>query len=233
MKRALFLVASGLCFFGFAYTQYLIFYVAPLQGLYDPDLSNPLFFNQKIFYYHVPCAFVLLIAVMICGVASFRYLRGRNPEQDDIAAACAELAVLFGAVMCVTGSIWAKAAWEKWWVWDLRLTTSLILWMTMVGYVLVRKYGGPGSERLGAGLAALASVAVPFVYFSVKIQRTLHPQTSVVPGLQGEQRTAFWSSVLLFIVFFVLLLRVRIDAIRSHRRVEIVREQGLDAGLFE
>src|SRR5690606_32417585 len=118
----------------------------------------------------------------------------------------------FGAIMLVSGSIWGKAAWDVWWDWDARLTTALLLWMTMVGYVLVRRYGGAGAERLAAGLAVFAMVNIPLVYFSVRIWRTLHPQTSVVPQLAGSMRIAMWSSVLLWTVFFVLLLRVRTQA---------------------
>jgi heme exporter protein C len=133
----------------------------------------------------------------------------------------------------VTGSIWGKAAWDRWWDWDARLTTSLLLWLTMVGYVLVRQYGGAGSERMAAGLAVFATVNIPLVYFSVKIWRTLHPQTSVVPGLEGGMRAAMWSSVALFGVFYVLLLRLRTHAARAERRLAELRERALDAGLIE
>ena len=76
--------------------------------------------------------------------------------------------MLFGAVVLVTGSIWGKAAWDVWWDWDARLTTSLLLWMTMVGYVLVRQYGGPGSERMAAGLAMAAGLLfVPGVTLAI------------------------------------------------------------------
>ena len=178
MKRALYLAAAAACIAGFAGTLYLTFYVAPIDRL--------LFFNQKIFYYHVSCAWVLFAAVFTCGVASLLYLRKRQGKHDDLARAAGELAVLFGAIVLVTGSIWGKAAWDIWWDWEARLTMSLLLWMTMVGYILVRQYGGPGSERMAAGLAFFAAVNVPLVYFSVKIWRTLHPQTSVVPSLEGS-----------------------------------------------
>lgn len=226
MKRALYTLGAALCIVGYAYAPYLIFYRAPLQG-------EPLFFNQKIFYYHVPCAFMLFLSVVVCGVASGLYLRKREGRWDDVARASGELAILFGAIVLVTGSIWAKPAWNVWWTWDARLTMSLLLWMTMVGYVLLRRYGGPGAERLASGLAIFATVNIPLVYFSVRIWRTFHPKTSVVPGLEGEMRTAFWTSVLLFTIFTVLLLRLRIDSARAERRVHELRERALDAGLFE
>lgn len=225
MKRALYLLGALLCIAGFAYAPYLIFYKAELDAL--------LLFNQKIFYYHVPSAFMLFFAVITCGVASILYLKRRAGRWDDVALAAGELSILFGAIVLITGSIWAKTAWEVWWTWDARLTMSLLLWMTMVGYVLLRKYGGPGSERLAGGLAIFATVNIPLVYFSVRIWRTFHPKTSVVPGLSGDMRTAFWTSVLLFLVFTILLLRARIDVARAARRVHEARERALDAGLLE
>ncbi len=225
MKRALYLAAAAACIAGFAGTLYLAFYVAPIDRL--------LFFNQKIFYYHVSCGWVLFAAVFTCGVASLLYLRKRQGKHDDLARAAGELAVLFGAIMLVTGSIWGKAAWDVWWDWEARLTMSLLLWMTMVGYILVRQYGGPGSERMAAGLAFFAAVNVPLVYFSVKIWRTLHPQTSVVPSLQGAMRAAMWSSVALFMVFYVLVLIVRTQMVRGERRLTELREQALDAGIIQ
>ena len=224
-KGGLFIGAAVACALGFAGTLYLAFYKAELDG--------ELFFNQKIFYYHVANAFMLFAATITCGVSSLLFLRKREPRHDDVALAAGELAVLFGAVVLVTGSIWGKAAWDKWWDWDARLTTSLLLWLTMVGYVLVRKYAGAGSERMAAGLAVFATVNIPLVYFSVRIWRTLHPKTSVVPGLQGGMRAAMWSSVALFAVFYVLLLRLRTEGARAERRLAELRERALDAGLIE
>ncbi len=225
MKRPLFIGLAAAAIAGFAYTQYLIFYGTPIDRL--------LFFNQKIFYYHVPCWFMLFLSVFACGYASFRYLKTREGRHDDFAIAAGELSIMFGAAGMITGSIWGKAAWNVWWQWDARLTMALLLWLTMIGYVLVRKYGGPGSERLGAGLAIFGCASSPFVYFSVKIWRTLHPKTSVVPELDGSMKLAFWLSVVLFAILWWLLFQMRVDAARSSRRVAEAREMGLDAGLFE
>jgi heme exporter protein C len=221
----MFIFPAVLCAVGFCYTLYLAFYATPIDRL--------LLFNQKIFYYHVANAFMLFAAVITCGVSSLLYLRRRSGRFDDVAQAAGELSVLFGAIMLVTGSIWGKAAWDVWWDWDARLTTALLLWMTMVGYVLVRQYGGAGSERMAAGLAVFATVNIPLVYFSVKIWRTLHPQTSVVPELDGVMRSAMWTSVLLFFIWFLLLLFTRSGLARAERRVAELRDHALDAGLIE
>jgi heme exporter protein C len=225
MKRGLYLAAAAACIAGFAGTLYLIFYRAPIDRL--------LLFNQKIFYYHVAHAWWLGGAIIVCGVSSLLYLRQRKGWQDDLARSAGELAVLYGAVVLVTGSIWGKAAWDIWWDWDARLTSSLLLWMTMVGYILVRQYGGQGSERMAAALGVFAMVNIPLVYYSVKIWRTLHPQTSVVPGLEGAMKGAMWSSVALFAVFATLLLIARTGVAQGERRLAELRERALDAGIIE
>ena len=226
MKRAFVPVCAAICIALFAYTQYAIFYVTPLEQ------SATLLFNQKIFYYHVPCSFVLFISIFVCGISSIQYLRTRNSRHMDIADAAGTLAVVFGAAMLLTGSIWGKAAWGKWWQWDARLTTALMLWMIVVGYQIVRSYGEASSERLAAGLAIFGMANVPLVYFSVKIAKTIHPKAQVVATLDSTMRGTFWLSVLLFVLFYVLLMVVRVEAARAQRRLHEARERGLDAGLL-
>jgi heme exporter protein C len=225
MRRALLLLAAAACAALFAYTPYRIFYATPIE--------KESLFIQKVFYYHVPCAFVLFVAVIVCGAASLIFLRQRAGRYDDVAEAAGEIAVLFGLIVLVSGSIWGRAAWGTWWQWDARLTSSLLLWMVMLGYVLVRKYGGTGSERLAAGLAVFAMADVPLIYFSVKIWQTHHPPTAVVPSLTGSMRVTLWLCVLLFALLFVILLVARVGHARARRRLREAREMGLDAGLFE
>lgn len=225
MKRGTVIVAAVLAGIGLPASFLLAFYKASLLDI--------LYFNQKIFYFHVPSAFMLFVAVFVCGIWSMRFLRSRKPEHDDVAAAAAELAVVFGAVMLVTGSIWGKAAWNTWWQWEVRLTAALMLWMLMLAYVLVRKYAGPGSERLCAGLGVFAMLDVPLIYISVHFWSGLHPNTKVVPGLEGMQRATFWISTLVFVAFFVLLMKVRIAVGRGERQLHEVREQAFDAGVLE
>lgn len=229
MRRSIFLALAALTAALLPISLEWVFYRAPLQIGGDP----PLYFNQKIFYWHVPSAIALFAAVLIGGVASGLYLRRRQARHDDWALASGEIAVVLGLIVLVTGSIWAKVAWGKWWVWDARLTSSLILWMTMLGYVLVRKYGGPGSERLAAGLSIFAAMNIPLVYLSTSIWRTFHPPKSVVPGLRGDMALAFLISTIGFTVLFVLLLSTHLSLVRAGRRLVEARERALDAGLVE
>jgi heme exporter protein C len=165
---------------------------------------------QKIFYVHLPSAWMFLIAAIVCGVASVRYLFRGDARHDRLAWAAAELVVLFGIVTLVTGPLWARKAWGVWWQWDVRLTASLIGWMVSVAYLLLRKYGGPGSDKLAAGLALFGMANVPFIYISVNYWRTIHPTTSVVPTLPTSFGLPLWFSAVTFLLLFVLLLRARV-----------------------
>lgn len=175
---------------------------------------------QKIFYYHVPSAMMLFLSAFVCGISSAVFLFGKKPAADRVAMAAGELAVLFGVIVLVTGPIWARKAWGVWWQWDARLTSSLLLWMIFVAYLLVRRFGGPGSEKLGAAMALFGMANVPFVYVSVNYWRTLHPKTSVVPTLAPEMRLPFWFSVVAFLALYLVLLTVRKRLEDQRARVE-------------
>ncbi len=165
---------------------------------------------QKIFYFHMPSAWMFLIAALVCGVASVRYLFGGSARQDRIAWSAAEMTFLFGALALVTGPLWARKAWGVWWQWDVRLTASLMGWMVSCAYLLLRKYGGPGSDKLAAGLALFGAANVPFIYISVNYWRTIHPTTSVVPTLPFSMGFPLTFCVLAFLLLFILLMQMRI-----------------------
>jgi heme exporter protein C len=164
---------------------------------------------QKIFYFHVPSAITSFLAAFVCGIASAMYLVKRSPKADHVAIAAAELAVVFGLIVLVTGPLWARKAWGVWWQWDARLTMTLIMWMVFVAYLLLRRFGGPGSEVLGAAVGVFGTALVPFVYISVNLWRTVHPTTDVVRTLPPEMAGPFRWCLFAFFVLFAALLIVR------------------------
>jgi heme exporter protein C len=174
-------------------------------------------FVQKIFYFHVPCATMLFLSTFACAAGSIAYLFKGSERGDWLAAAAGELGVLFGACVLVSGPLWGRKAWGVYWQWDARLTSSLLLFLILIGYMLARRYGGPAGKKLSAALALFAAVDVPLVYKSVDFWRTVHPKTTVVPTLDPKMRPAFWSSFLLMtIVWSILLaLRYRLEAARA------------------
>jgi len=196
----------------------LLFVTAPLLVMQAPYEST-MGLVQKIFYYHVPSAMVMFLAAFVCGVASALYLFRGRAAADRLAVAAAELTVLFGLIVLVTGPLWARKAWGVWWQWDARLTSTLLMWMIFVAYLMVRRFGGPGAEKLSAAMALFGMANVPFVYVSVNIWRTIHPTTRVVPTLAPGMRGPFWYCVLAFMVLFALLLVMR--ARLEQRRAEV------------
>jgi heme exporter protein C len=204
-----------------------MFAVAPVliaMAPYERDLG----LVQKIFYYHTPAAWMFLVGGIVCGVASVRYLASGDPRHDRLAWASAELVVLFGAIALVTGPLWARKSWGVWWQWDIRLTSSLIGWMVAVAYQLVRRYAGPGSDKLAAGLALFGMANVPFVYISVNYWRTIHPPTTVVPTLPLTFGVPFYFTAAAFTLLFVLLVRLRV-----HLEEQRVRVDGLYLAMDE
>jgi heme exporter protein C len=164
---------------------------------------------QKIFYFHVPAAITMLISAIVCGVASLRFLVTRDKRSDFTALAAAELVLVFGTIVLATGPLWARKAWGVYWQWDVRLTSTLVGWMMAAAYMLLRRFGGPGSDRLAAGVALFGAANVPFIYWSVNYWRTLHPKTTVVPSLVPSMRPAFYLSWVAFTLLYILLLHAR------------------------
>lgn len=176
---------------------------------------------QKIFYYHVPSAVVMFASAFVCGIASAIFLAKRSVAADRIAVAGAELVVVFGIIVLVTGPLWARKAWGIWWDWeDARLLTSFVLWLIFVSYALLRRFAGPGSDVLAAAVGVFGMANVPFVYWSVNVWRTMHPKTTVVRTLTPEMRVPFYWCLTAFVLLYVALLLLRIRLERSTRALE-------------
>ncbi|HYN08518.1 MAG TPA: cytochrome c biogenesis protein CcsA [Vicinamibacterales bacterium] len=172
---------------------------------------------QKIFYFHVPAAITTFLSVFVCGIASAIFLVRRKRMADHVAVAAAELAVLFGLMVIVTGPLWARKAWGVWWTWgDARLVMTFVMWMVFVAYLLLRKFGGPGSEVLAAAAGIFGMVLVPFVYWSVNYWRTVHPSTDVIRTLPPEMSSVLSWCIYSFFVLYAALLLLRTQ-LESHR----------------
>lgn len=197
----------------------VLFAAAPVMVARAPYEST-MGLIQKIFYFHVPSAMVMFLSAFVCGIASAIFLFGKRRTADQLAAAAGELTVVFGLIVLVTGPIWARKAWGVWWQWDARLTSSLVLWMIFVSYLLLRRFGGYGSEKLAAGIALFGMANVPFVYWSVNVWRTLHPKTTVVPSLGPGMRDAFWWCIVAFLTLYLVLLAVRTRLERGRASLE-------------
>ena len=155
---------------------YLIF-------IWAPNEIN-LGISQRIFYIHIPLAWLGMISMILLGITSIIYLLTNNIKWDNIAKSTAEIGVLFLSLLLLTGIIWSKPTWGIWWTWDSKLTTTLILWFIYVGYLTLRAYGPQGSQgaRYGAILALLGIIDTPLIYFATIWWRTQHPELNIGPA---------------------------------------------------
>ena len=210
------------------YAASLMFFAAPWVINAAPYEST-MGLVQKIFYFHFPSALMFLLSAFLAGYYSAVFLFKKTPAADWKAQAAAELTAVFGLLTLVTGPLWARKAWGLWWVWDARLTSSLLMWMIFVAYAILRRYGGPGSDKLAAGLALFGMANVPFIYVSVNYWRTLHPQTSVVPTLPTSMGGPLWFCAAAFLLLYLGLmnLRVRLEATRAKVETFYLREDEL------
>jgi len=196
-----------------------MFAYAPV-AINNVPLESTMLLVQKIFYFHFATWMALTAVIAVCGVASLIYLFKGSKTADWYAVASAELVVVFGVFGLFSGSLWGRKAWGVWWQWDARVTMATMLVLIFLGYLLVRKYGGPGSEKLAAAMGIFGAATAPFVYKSVDWWRTIHPQTSVVRTL-GEKFPAAWNLVLfcsaafLLLAYLLLAARVRLEAMRA------------------
>jgi heme exporter protein C len=206
----LFPILTAVCALMFAYAPVMI-----AQAPFEATMG----LVQKIFYFHVPAWMAMFTAAFVSGTAGAVYLFRRSPLADRLTVAGAELAILFGGIGLMTGPLWGRKSWGVWWQWDARLTSALVLWLIFAAYLLLRRYGGPGSEKLSAAVALFGMVNVPFVYWSVNVWRTLHPQTTVVMTLQPGMRGPFWFCTVAFLLLTVLLFAARVRL--EQRRTEL------------
>jgi heme exporter protein C len=165
---------------------------------------------QRIFYFHVPLAWVGFLAFFVVFIGSILYLWKRSVIWDAIAWASAEVGVVFTSLVLITGSIWAKAAWGIWWTWDARLTATLVLWFIYVAYLMIRGYAQEESQgaRFSAVLGIAGFINVPIVALAINLWRTQHPTALIFEGgLAPTMLVALLVCVVAFTVLYILLVR--------------------------
>ena len=179
---------------------YLIFMVVPT----DAVLGHV----QRVFYFHVPIAIMSFLAFFLVFLASIVYLVRRDGKWDRIAHSSAEVGVVFVTLALLTGVIWGRPVWNTWWTWEPRLTTTLILWLIYVSYLMIRSYAANPQQaaRYSAVVGIVGFVDVPIVYYSVVWWRSIHPSAVVGPFAQANAlEPIMWWTLLFSMVTFLLL----------------------------
>lgn len=184
---------------------------------------------QRIFYYHVPVAWVAFLAFFVVFISSIMYLWKRDRKWDVVAMSSAELGVVFTTLVLITGSIWAKPIWGIWWTWDARLTTSLVLWLIYIAYLLVRSYI-PEEEkaaRFAAVVGIIGFIDVPIVALAIQLWGTQHPDAVIFEGgLAPEMLAALLTSLAAITCVYLLLLWQRIGLRKAEIKIKELRSRG-------
>ena len=198
---------------------YFIFIYAPVE--------KTMGVIQKVFYIHVPAAFLAYLAFLITFLASILYLYRKDSKWDIVAHCAVETGIIYCTIVLITGPIWAKPVWNVWWTWDPRLTTTLILWFTYVAYLMLRK---SVKENQRANLAAVFGIIgfinVPITFFSIRLWRTIHPVIITSRGFNMSQPMKI-SLFVTFIAFCFLFFSILISRIKLERikiRIDEIKE---------
>jgi heme exporter protein C len=205
-------------------SAYGAFFLVPTEATMGPV--------QRIFYLHAPCGMVALTAFLICFIGNLGYLFKREAKWDWLGVSCAEAGLAFCSVVLLTGPIWAKPAWGVYWAWDARLTSTLVLWLLYLSYLILRTMIDDGDRRalVSAFYGVFIFLDVPLVYGSIWWWRTQHPQPVVFTsgGLEPTMRKVFYLSWLSLTALMALLIRMRYELERSRADVETL-ERDLEA----
>ncbi len=217
-------VLAAATFVSFVAALYLAFVYAPTEAV-QGDV-------QRIFYFHVPIAWLAYLAFFVVFLGSIMYLWRRSELWDTVARCSAEIGVMFTTLVLITGSIWGRTIWGAWWAWDARMTTTLILWSVYVVYLMLRAYSTDPirGARYGAVLGIIGFADVPIVQMSITWWRTLHPGPVVSlegsGGLPPQMLTALMVSLVAFTLLYAFLLRQRVQV--EVLRTEIDRLRDFD-----
>jgi heme exporter protein C len=201
LSLALFILGM-LSLVGMLVSIWMIFFYTPVDALQGEP--------QRILYVHVPTAWGGMLGFIILAVAGIIYLFRPDERLDWIARASAEISAVYLSITLLLGMLWGKPIWGVWWVWDPKLTASLILWFMYIGYIMIRSYMGRTREsgRIGAVIGIIGVIDVPIIYLSVEWWRGQHPTAEV--GVQGalppEAALTFLVTTLTFTLLYCFLL---------------------------
>jgi len=178
--------------------------------------------SQRIFYFHVPAAWIALLAFTVVFAASMVFLKTKRQGWDQLAYASAEVGVLFCTVAIVTGPFWAKAEWDVYWNDDPKLTVTLVLWLIYIGYLVFRNSAEEDDAELASILSIFGFITIPMTFLASRVMVSSHPNVvaSDEGGLEGQMVVALVFSVLAFTVLYYYLLVKRLSLLRLKHRME-------------
>ncbi len=201
----------------------LIFFAGYAALFLAPD-EKTMHVIQRIFYFHVPSWIAMFVAFSVVFVANIAYLATRKSKWDCLSVSAAEVGVVCCTIGLATGPLWARPVWGIWWTWDARLTTTFILWLLYISYLLLRGLLDDPEKKatLSAVFGIFAFLDVPLVYVSNRLWRTQHPQPVILGG-SGSGLDPTMGKVLLLCV--IAVMGVMIIVLFDRYRLERLRHE--------
>jgi heme exporter protein C len=202
---------------------YASFFIAPTE--------RTMGLIQKIFYFHAASAWAGMTAFSVCFVANLLYVWRRQPKWDSLGVSAAEVGLAFITIVLITGPIWAKPVWGIYWTWDARLTSTFVLWLLYVSYLLLRTLVEEPDRRalLSALFGIFAYLDVPLVFGAIRWWRTQHPAPVIMggpgSGLEPTMRAVFFFSVLALHALMVFLIVERYGLEKLRTELDVLRRE--------
>jgi heme exporter protein C len=186
---------------------------------------------QRIFYFHAASAWSGMTAFSVCFLANLLYLWRRQPKWDSLGVSAAEVGLAFITIVLITGPIWAKPVWGIYWTWDARLTSTFVLWLLYISYLLLRTLIEEPDRRalLSALFGIFAFLDVPLVFGAIRWWRTQHPAPVIMggpgAGLEPTMRAVFFFTVFALHALMAFLIVERYGLEKLRLDLEIVRRE--------
>ena len=229
LSRRLVCILNFVALIAILVAVYMALIQAPDAINVDPSIRPA----QRIIYFHVPSAWSSMLSFFVAFVASILYLATKHIRWDIWARAASELGIAFTVAAIISGSLWAKPAWNTYWTWDPRLTTYTIVLLLYIAYFMLRGAIDEPSRRarMAAVYGIFSFLSVPLTFMSIRWWNTIHPVIIEQPegagkfGLGPNMLTAFMISNIAFIFLFTVLLANRISLGWAEERLEALKEQ--------
>jgi len=217
------IILGGVAVFLVIAAGYAAFYIAPEE--------RTMGVIQRIFYFHVASAWAGFSAFLLCFIGNLAYVWKRQQRYDWLGVASAEVGLAFTTVVLITGPIWAHPVWGIWWTWDARLTSTFVLWLLYVSYLLLRTLVEEADRRalLSSLFGIFAFLDVPLVFGAIRWWRTQHPSPVLMggqnSGLDPTMKKVFFFSALAMHVLMIFLVVERYDVEKCAQEVEVLKRE--------
>ena len=192
--------------------------------IYNTPMIPDQHWAQKIFYVHVPSAWVGFLSYLVVMISGIMYLNSNDDKWDNVGLAAAEIGTFFMALVLITGPIWATPIWGQPWIWEPRLVTTLILFLIYIGYFMMRTFGGylERMKRNAAVLGIVSFINVPIIFLSVQFWSPdiqSHPQVEMAQQ-PSEILSPFIFSLIAFSLIYLLMIRYRVYVIQLNNKIK-------------